>query len=140
MTPRRYPSDERGQVTAFVVGLAGALLLLTGLVVDGGRAISARLQALDDAQQAARVGAEMLSPNSLRGGGSVLDPTAATAAAQAFLAAAGTSGHVSITGTQVHVTVTTTVQTPILGIVNVHALTVSESGSAQAERGAESPG
>lgn len=140
MRQRRSRSEERGQVTAFVVGIAGALLLLAGLVVDGGRAISARLQALDDAQQAARIGAEMLSPSSLRGGGSVLDPTAATAAAQAFLTAAGTSGHVTVNGSQVDVTVTTTVQTPILGIVNVHALTVSESGSAQAQRGAEPPG
>src|SRR5215471_2818796 len=130
---RASHDSEGGQVTAFVVCLAGALLLLTGLVVDGGRAISARLQALDDAQQAARAGAQMLSPSSLRGGTSVLDPVAATHAAEAFLAAAGTSGQVTVSGSAVKVTVTTTVQTPILGIVQLHSLTVSESGSAQAE-------
>src|SRR5487761_1392567 len=127
---------ERGQVTAFVVCFAVALLLLAGLTIDGGRAISARLRALDEAQQAARSGAEMLDVQALRSSGTTtLDPSAAQQAAQSYLAATGDSGQVTVAGGTVDVTVTVSVPTQILGLVGVHDLTVTESGSATAERG-----
>ena len=134
MSPRRL--GERGQVTAFVVCFAVALLLLAGLTIDGGRAISARLRALDEAQQAARSGAEMLDLQALRSTGTTtLDPSAAQQAAQSYLAATGDSGQVTVAGDTVDVIVTVSVPTQILGLVGVHDLTVTESGSATAERG-----
>lgn len=136
---QRRRRAERGQVTAFVVALALGLLLFIGLAVDGGRAVSARLQALDQAQQAARVGAQMLNTSSLHNASAVVDPSAATTAARAYLAAAGSTGQVTVNGGQVSVTVSRTVQTFILGIVGMHTLTVSEAGSTRAENGVVTP-
>src|ERR1035437_4087073 len=61
--PRRR--GESGQTIAFVVGITLALLLLIGLTVDGGRILSARERALDEAQEAARVGAQQLDQAAL---------------------------------------------------------------------------
>ena len=127
---------ERGQVTAFVVCFAVALLLLAGLTIDGGRAISARLRALDEAQQAARSGAEMLDVQALRSSvTTTLDPSAAQQAARSYLTATGDSGQVTVAGDTVDVTVTVSVPTQILGLVGVHDLTVTETVTATAERG-----
>ena len=55
---RRTGSADRGHVTAFVILLVLAALLVAGLVLDGGLALSAKAQALDTAQEAARAGAQ----------------------------------------------------------------------------------
>ena len=51
-------------------------MMLAGLVVDGGLAISERQHAGDIAEQAARAGADDLDQNALRAGTYVLDPSA----------------------------------------------------------------
>ena len=51
---------EDGTVTAFVVIFTLALILLAGLVVDGGLTLAARVQAIDEAQAAARAGAQAI--------------------------------------------------------------------------------
>ncbi len=53
-------AEEVGVVTAFVVVMAIALLLVTGLVFDGGRAIVAKRHAINVAEQAARAGAQAI--------------------------------------------------------------------------------
>jgi hypothetical protein len=58
---------ERGTVAASVAILAVPLLLLFGLVVDGGRALEAKLRAKDAAAEAARAGANNCDPTVLRG-------------------------------------------------------------------------
>ena len=50
---RRRDHDEAGTVTAFVVIFSFALLLLAGLVIDGGLTLAARIEAIDEAQAAA---------------------------------------------------------------------------------------
>ena len=55
-------------MTPFVMLLCVALLAVLALVVDGGRALSARETALGDAEQAARVGAAQLSVASMHAG------------------------------------------------------------------------
>ena len=62
-------------VTAFVVVFTFALLLLAGLVIDGGLALAARVQAIDEAQAAARAGAQAIDLPLFRSTGQiVLDP------------------------------------------------------------------
>src|SRR6266545_4681866 len=63
-TPPR--AEEGGVVTAFVVVMAIALLLVTGLVFDGGRAIVAKRHAINVAEQAARAGAQAIDIASVR--------------------------------------------------------------------------
>ena len=50
--------DERGSITPFVVIVSIALIMLAGLVVDGGRQLNAKGRALAYAQEAARAGSQ----------------------------------------------------------------------------------
>ena len=133
--------EESGQVTAFVVVFAAALLLMAGLVIDGGLALAAKVRAVDEAQAAARAGAQALDLRAYRLSNTVvLDPARAAAAARAYLAATGDSGQVRVAGDRVFVTVSIAQSTQILGLVGLHSLTVTGSGAATAVRGVTGPG
>ena len=135
---RRLGDEEAGMVTAFVVIFTLALLVMAGLVLDGGLALAAKVQAIDAAQAAARAGAQAIDIPTYRATGQItLDPGQAVADAQAFLAAAGERGTVTVTvaGETVDVTVTITQPTQILSVVGVDQLTVTGAGSATAQQG-----
>ncbi len=117
-------------MTAFVVLLLVALIALLGLVVDGGSALTARQAAEVEAEQAARAGAGAVSVDGLRSGVVELDPQAAVAAAQAFMAASGHPGTASVSGGIVSVQLSYQVPTAILGIVGIDHLSVAASASA----------
>jgi Flp pilus assembly protein TadG len=55
--PHRAPGRDRGSVAVFTVVFAVAVVLLTGLILDGGIAMNARERATDIAGQAARAAA-----------------------------------------------------------------------------------
>ncbi len=123
-------------ITAFVVIVLFALLLFAGLVLDGGLTLAARIQAINEAQGAARAGAQEVNLATYRATGTeVLDPSAATTAAERYLAATGHLGTVTVTGNRVGVTVQITQPTQILNIAGIHAITVTGTGAAQPERG-----
>ena len=91
---------EQGQVTAFVVIMMAAFLAFAGLVYDGGNALAAKTTAIDEAQEAARAGAQQINLAAFRATGQVtLDPAAAAAAAQAYVAAAGGGDTATVTVT-----------------------------------------
>ncbi|MDA8062338.1 MAG: hypothetical protein M0T80_07905 [Actinomycetota bacterium] len=126
---------ESGTVTAFVVVFMLALLVMAGLVADGGLALSAKVQAIDDAQAAARAGAQAIDVPLYRATGQItLDPSEASADAEAFLARAGRTGTVSVAGDQVTVTVTITQPTQILSLVGIEHFTETGTGTATAEQ------
>ena len=145
MTPRgersaRRVRGEDGTVTAFVVIFALALILVAGLVIDGGLTLAARIQAIDEAQAAARAGAQQINLPLFRSDGQiVLDPARATQAAQSYLAATGHSGTVTVTGDQVQVAVRITQPMQILEVAGIHNLTVVGHGAATAEEGVTAP-
>jgi Flp pilus assembly protein TadG len=121
---------EGGSLTAFVAVLALALFALVGLVVDAGRAVSARELALEQAQQAARAGAGELSLDDLRSGQITLDQPAAIEAADAYLASVGQVGTASVTDQTVTVHIDASEPTVILGIVGINRIAVSVTASA----------
>jgi Flp pilus assembly protein TadG len=123
--------QDGGQVTAFMVVIVTALVGVAGLVIDGGYGLAARQEAANVAEQAARVGADQIAVDSLRTGPVRLDQLAARAAVGQYLAALGHAGTVTTDRTTVTVTVTVTRPTAILGIVGVHALTVTANASAR---------
>jgi hypothetical protein len=128
--------NERGQVIAFLVAMTAGFIAIAGLVDDGGRALSGRVRALDEAQAAARAGAQQINVTLLRENGSVeLDTAAAVRAADQYLSTVGDAGAVTVSGNSVHVTVTVNVPTQILGAFGVTNLTVSAPGDATAEQG-----
>ncbi len=132
----RLDDAESGMVTAFVVIFTLALVLMAGLVLDGGLALAAKVQAIDDAQAAARSGAQAIDIPTYRASGQItLDPAQATADAERYLAAAGRTGTVSVSGEQVTVTVTITQPTQILDLAGIDHLTETGTGTATAEQG-----
>ena len=132
----RLGDAESGMVTAFVVIFTLALLLMAGLVLDGGLALAAKVQAIDDAQAAARAGAQAIDIPTYRASGQItLDPAQAAADAERYLAAAGHTGTVSVNGEQVTVTVTITQPTQILDLAGIDHLTETGTGTATAEQG-----
>ena len=134
---RRLGNGESGMVTAFVVVFTMALLVMAGLVFDGGLALSAKVQAIDDAQAAARAGAQAIDIPLYRATGQItLDPTQAIADAESYLAQSGHTGTVTVNGDQVTVTVTIDQPTQLLSLAGVDHIPVSGTGSATAEQGA----
>lgn len=106
---------DRGAVTAFAVIAVIGLLMAAGLVLDGGRLLAARRDAIDVGRGAARAGAQAVIPAVPGSGGTAqVDPVRAQALAQAYLARAGYQGDVTITGDTVTVTVHTRVSMVIL--------------------------
>ena len=127
---------RRGQVTVFIAGASLGLVLVAGLAVDGGRILAGREQAFDEAQEAARAGADALSAGALRTGNPTLvDPTAAVSAVQSYMHATDDTARVSVAGDQVTVVVTAQVQTEILSLAGLNTVTVTGSATAEPERG-----
>ena len=76
---RARVGEEDGMVTAFVVVFTLALLLMAGLVLDGGLTLAAKVQAIEEAQAAARAGAQAIDIPTYRATGQItLDPAQAT--------------------------------------------------------------
>lgn len=134
-------TDECGFVSLYVVAITVGLVALAGLVIDGGKALAAREKAADTAQQAARAGADALSPDSLRNPGPLAaSPAGATRAADAVLATGGLTGTVSVDGDNVTVSVVVHEATAILSAVGVNQITGTATASATALRGTTTGG
>jgi hypothetical protein len=132
--PRR--SGDGGQITVFVVVMTVALILVAGLVLDGGLTLAARERAVDEAQQAARAGAQAINLAVYRQNGTlVLDPAQAVADARSYLAATGYQGSVQVTGNLVTVQVTVVQRMQILDAAGLGSITVHAAASAIPERG-----
>lgn len=65
------PECDRGTVSMFTAIFTIAVILLAGLLVDGGLAIHARERASDIAEQAARAGANEIDEDTLRATGEI---------------------------------------------------------------------
>lgn len=137
---------ERGAVMFWVIPIMIGLIAMAGLIVDGGNAIAARQRAEDVSQQAARAGADALSPTALHDsdpGDLSADPGAARAAAQRVLDTAGvtlTNPTVVISGDSVTVSVTVHEKTQILSAFGVDDISGSASSTATALHGSSTGG
>jgi hypothetical protein len=130
----RRPED--GTVTAFVVTFMIALLAAVGLVLDGGMILAARRQAINEAEAAARAGAQAIDPGSLRSGSApALDPATAQTDVQEYLASTGHSGTAQVKGDAVTVHVTFTRSMSILGILDLQSVTIRGGATAHAAQG-----
>lgn len=139
-------------ITVLVVMLTSSLMLVIGLVVDGGAARAARSDALDEANSAARAAAQMIDEGALRRDRElVLDPVAARKAAADFVASTGDKADITITGQlaapgavrgrvgavspEVTVTITRTVATQFLWAVGIDSITESATATVSPEPG-----
>lgn len=105
------PGPERGAATVWTLLIVPVMIFSAGLVVDGGRAISTRQEAIGLASEAARSGVDQMDTGGYRTGGAVraVAPGAAHGAACAWIArhrpdatceaSLGPSGQVAVTVT-----------------------------------------
>lgn len=134
-----WAADE-GRVTAFVVVLTVAILGLAGLTLDGGLALAAKVKAHDQAEAAARAGAQALDLTAYRATHTLrLLPGDAVTDAQRYLATVNATGSVSVADNTVTVTVTATQRTQLLGLIGITSLSVHSQASASPERGVLAP-
>ncbi|MPZ67611.1 MAG: hypothetical protein GEU83_19660 [Pseudonocardiaceae bacterium] len=125
MTARHFAS-ESGSVSVWLVIIVPTLILVAGLVSDGGKVMTANERAQNIAEEAARAGADSLSDTALRNGVvGQLDPVQAQAAAQDYLHSAGVTGTITVTDDTVTVTTTITQHLPVLSAVGVDDSTVT---------------
>jgi hypothetical protein len=119
--------DERGQsLSAFVAVVLAALIMITGLVVDGGQKATAVSRAESAAAGAARAAGNAVAGQQVAGRS---DVGAARLAAQNYLAGTpGVSGEVAVTAGVVTVTTRTSAPTIFLSAIGIDQ--VSGSGSA----------
>jgi Flp pilus assembly protein TadG len=129
-------AGQDGFVTVFTVIIVVALFVLAGLVFDGGRAMDGRVTALDEAQEAARAGAQQIDLPTFRATGTaILNDNAAVTAAENYIAATGDSGTATVTGDIVTVTVTHIEPTEILSMIGIGSFTENATATATAEQG-----
>jgi len=126
---------DAGQVTAFVTVLMLALLVMLGLVTDGGRALAAHVRAANEAQEAARAGAQAVDLAAYRRDGTVrLDPARAETRVRDYITATGdTLTTLAVDADQVTVTVTRTEPTRLLTLAGLASVRASGTGTARAE-------
>lgn len=125
---------DRGSAALWLAIVMVALLAFAGLVLDGGTALAARGRAADVAQQAARAGADALTPSTVFTGGGAAglgaQEAAANTAAQRVLAAAGVTGTVAVSAASVTVTATASKATAILSAVGIDQVSGTASATA----------
>jgi Flp pilus assembly protein TadG len=130
----------RGTATVFVIGFAIVLLVCAGLVIDGGTALNARMKLADDAEQAARAGAQEIDVATLRSSNVVvLDRTAAINRANSYLGSIGYGTHnadvvrdANGQYTSVRVHAEDSVPTTMLKLVNLTHFKIEATATAQA--------
>lgn len=125
---------EHGSVTVFVAGVALALVGVAGLVADGGAVLAASERAFNEAEAAARAGAQAVSPAALHGGPLSFDSTDAASTARAYLVSTGHDGTVSVANDTVEVTVTFDEPLPILALIGPRHARITGRASARAAR------
>ncbi|MDP3893635.1 pilus assembly protein TadG-related protein [Nocardioides sp.] len=127
MRIRSRHTDERGNISLFVVVIALGLFAMVGLVVDGGGKIRALQRAEAVAAEAARSGGQAIQiPSAVRGEGARINTAAARNAAQQYLNQAGVNGDVTIiNGTRLRVTATTSHQPVFLSLLGTGPLTTT---------------
>ena len=114
-----------GGMSLVLLLCAVALLVVLGLVVDGGTKAQALDRANRIAMEAAAAGAQAVTT----GGGDV-NAAAADAAVQDYLDAEGVTGDAQIQANRVDVAVTLTTPTKMLSMVGIDEITVTGDGYA----------
>lgn len=126
---------EQGTVTVFVVSMTTALLLVAGLVFDGGRMIAARREADAVAAAAARAGAQGLDEAGVRQtDGAPLNASDVVRRVERYLGRTNYSGVARVSGDTVTVEVHRTQTLAILSLAGIASSGITGTGSARAVR------
>ncbi|GAB3947743.1 pilus assembly protein TadG-related protein [Kribbella albertanoniae] len=129
--------DDRGSATVFLLGFATVLMVAAGLVIDGGLAMNGRERITDDAEQAARYGADATDENALRLDDELqVNVSTAVDRATGFMAERGYHDiDVQVDGNAVTVSAAGTVDTVLLNLAGIGSFTVRGEATAVAVDG-----
>jgi Flp pilus assembly protein TadG len=116
-------SDD-GQILAAAVIFMFMFLAFLGFVSDGGRYLDACQAASTVAEQAARAGAAVLSPESLHSNTPTVSTAQAVSVAEQFMSTAGYPGTATVSNNVVHTSITYSLPTQILSITGINSLAV----------------
>jgi Flp pilus assembly protein TadG len=134
----RSPRLDDGSVSLLLVVAVLAMLIATGLVVDGGQKLRSTQRADDAAAEAARAAVLSVQAGStVRGRAPSVDTAAAVRAAQDYLAAAGMTGTVSVGEGRVRVTTSTSFMPAFLSLIGLGTQTVTGQADARLARGVD---
>ncbi|MFZ3562855.1 TadE/TadG family type IV pilus assembly protein [Streptomyces sp. BH097] len=125
--------SDQGGLELFYAGVILIGFLIIGMVIDLGLALNSRSDAFYIAQSAARTGAQRVDPGeAITGEAIVIDPDAATAAAEDYLSAEGAQGAVTTSGDgqNLNVTAETTFHPYVLSLFGVSSWSFTGHGSA----------
>lgn len=115
-----------GGVSLMLIIATFALIIVTGLVVDGGAQAAAADRASRLAAEAARSGLQVANLND----GGQLSDEVVNAEVDRYLTAAGVSGTTRVNGTEVIVIVVITGDTQLLSLMGVDHFTATGTGTA----------
>lgn len=126
-------TGDRGRVSVFLaIALVGVLILI-GMVADGGARLRAMQRADNIAAEAARAAGQGIDGSeAIPGGEKRLLPELASRAAQEYLAAAGVPGTAVVTdgGQEVVVEVRITEDTAMLSLIGINTINVTGRATA----------
>ena len=135
----RLQGDD-GAATLWMVFGTIIIFAVAGLVFDGGTLISGKRDTINDAEEAARAGAQAIDAGSvLAGTGPQLDPAAAVARAEQFLATNGWSGAATADNTSVTVTITRQQPMTFLQTFGLGERTITGTATARPQQGFAGP-
>lgn len=118
---REYSSQ--GSISAFVVCLTMSLLVLAGLVFDGGRVVARYAELSDIAENAARIGAQQVS--GIRAGEPRLNENAARHRIEDFLSDLHVTGRVAVQSGGAVVEVRDIVRMRLLSLIGIRGRSVT---------------
>ncbi|THA49447.1 hypothetical protein E6R62_27900 [Streptomyces sp. A1136] len=133
---------DEGGIAIYTAIVTVALIGIIGLAIDGSGKLRATERADSVAMEAARAAGQAIDPAAAVTGSAIrVDPDAAQAAAQAYLARAGTRGSASLSAdrTQLTVTVHDIYPTKFLAIAGIGSMDVTGHGSARLLHGVAQP-
>jgi hypothetical protein len=136
----RRSSDDTGSITLFSAIAGVGLLVLAGLVVDGGGKVRAAQRSDRIAAEAGRAAGQQIDVGAaIEGSPARLDPAAALAAAREYLRREGVEGDAAISGDgrRVVVRVWTAQPTVFLSLVGVSEVRTEGTAEVQLVSGAE---
>src|SRR5258708_3786957 len=127
-----HAGRDRGSVSLLLAVWVIAILVVIGLAVDGGAKVRATQRADNIAAEAARAAGQAINPTlAVPGTKRVLQADQAKAAGEAYLAAAGVQGSVTVVNnTEVRVTVTISTNTVMLSVIGINHTTAKGQATA----------
>lgn len=127
----KQADSERGSTALFLILTVVSLVLIIGLVVDGGGKVQAATNAQQTAASAARAAANSIGAGTMVGQSLAVDSYKAEEAASDYIAASGMEGTVAVDGFTVTVTTSTNYTTRFLSLIGITQLPVDGQATAQ---------